>query len=124
MRKTTVPYLVEVRHLPERVEDPARFPFSLPFLKDYALDFRAPVTFFVGENGSGKSTLLEAIAALCRLPVSGGGRNELGDRHGPEEESTLARALQASFRQRPLDGYFLRAEFHAHFASLLDARRD
>jgi predicted ATPase len=36
----------------------------------------AVVTFFVGENGTGKSTVIEAIAALCRLPVSGGGRNE------------------------------------------------
>ena len=27
------------------------------------LQFRKPITFFVGENGSGKSTLLEAIAA-------------------------------------------------------------
>lgn len=26
------------------------------------LQFRKPITFFVGENGSGKSTLLEAIA--------------------------------------------------------------
>ncbi len=26
------------------------------------LEFRKPITFFVGENGSGKSTLLEAIA--------------------------------------------------------------
>jgi hypothetical protein len=32
----------------------------------------SPVTFFVGENGTGKSTVIEAIAALCKLPVSGG----------------------------------------------------
>ena len=30
--------------------------------------------------------------------------------------------LRPSFRRRPPDAYFLRAEFQAHFASLLDAR--
>jgi predicted ATPase len=87
------------------------------------LEFRGPVTFFVGENGTGKSTLIEAIAALSRLPVSGGGPNELADNHGPEFESALSKILRPSFRQQPRDGYFLRAEFHAHFASLLDARK-
>jgi len=65
---------------------------------------------------------LEALAALCRLPVSGGGRNELADKHGPEQDSPLAGALRPVFRKRPADGYFLRAEFLAHFASLLDIR--
>jgi predicted ATPase len=80
------------------------------------------VAFLVGENGTGKSTLLEAIADLCGFPVSGGGKNESADCHGLGEESALARALRPSFRRRPLDGYFLRAELLADFASLLDAR--
>jgi predicted ATPase len=32
--------------------------------------------------------------------------------------------LRPSFSRRPTDGYFLRAEFQAHFASLLDARKE
>src|SRR5262245_49944845 len=36
--------------------------------------------------------------------------------------NALARALRPSFRRRPPDAYFVRAEFQAHFASLLDAR--
>jgi predicted ATPase len=59
---------------------------------------------------------------VCRLPVSGGSRNELSGRHGPDTSSPLARALRPTFRQRPADAYFLRAEFQAHFASLLDQR--
>jgi predicted ATPase len=59
-----------------------------------------------------------------RLPVSGGGRNELAGHHGPDAVSPLAPALRPIFRRRPPDAYFLRAEFQAHFASLLDARRD
>ncbi|HVG26447.1 MAG TPA: AAA family ATPase, partial [Acidobacteriaceae bacterium] len=100
------------------------FPFNLPFVSSLNVVFRKPVAFFVGENGTGKSTLLEAMAVLCKLPVSGGGRNEASGTHGPERESALSRAIRPSFRQQPRDGFFLRAEFAAHFASLLDERRN
>lgn len=69
-----------LRHLALRSElaaDTTRFPLCVPSLSELDLPFTTSVTFFVGENGSGKSTLLEAIAELCRLPVAGGGRNEL-----------------------------------------------
>jgi predicted ATPase len=100
------------------------FPLSLPFVAQLNLSFPTPVTFFVGENGSGKSTVIEAIAELSGLRVAGGGRNELSGLHGPHRRSELAPALRASFSRRPRDGYFFRAEFQAHFASLLDERRD
>src|SRR5262245_55993622 len=116
------PYLTGVRVVPERLPEQRRFPFSLPFVAGLDLQLRSPVTFFVGENGSGKSTLLEAIAVLSRLPVSGGARSDLGAAHGPELESELSRVLRPAFVRQPSDGYFLRAEFHAHFASLLDQR--
>ena len=66
---------------------------------------------------------LASIAEACGLPVSGGGRNESAVRHGPEQHSALGSALRPSFSRRPRDGYFFRAEFQAHFASLLDERR-
>jgi predicted ATPase len=115
------PYLLGVRLKPERVPS-VEYPFNLPLVRSLDIQFRAPVTFFVGENGTGKSTVMEALAALCRLPVSGGSRHEVSANHGPEASSALAAALRPSFRRRPPDGYFLRAEFQAHFASLLDAR--
>jgi predicted ATPase len=121
--QSQVPYLLGVRLVPERLSSTDTFPFNLPFLPSLHLEFRSRVTFFVGENGSGKSTLLEAIASLCRLPVSGGGRNELSATHAPEKDSSLARVLRPSFRIQPRDGFFLRAEFAAHFASLLDDRK-
>lgn len=117
------PYLKRVTLRPEGVPDESRFPFNLPFVRDLDLTFTTAVTFFVGENGSGKSTLIEAIADLCRLPVSGGGRNELDAAHGPQRESELSPALRASFLRQPRDGYFFRAEFQAHFATLLEQRR-
>ena len=119
---STPPYLVRV-HLKEHAAESDEYPFSLPIVRGLDIEFASPVTFFVGENGTGKSTLIEAIAALCRLPVSGGGRNELSGTHGPETFSPLAGALRPSFRKRPSDAYFLRAEFQAHFASLLDQRK-
>jgi predicted ATPase len=108
--------------LKDGVTDSREYPFAIPTIRTLDIEFTAPVTFFVGENGTGKSTVIEAIAALCKLPVSGGGRNELAGNHGPDTSSSLARALRPSFRRRPPDAYFLRAEFQAHFASLLDAR--
>ena len=122
---TGVPYLERVSVRDEKTPEDGRgsFPFNLPFVDGLDLTFTTPVTFFVGENGSGKSTLIEAIAELCRLPVSGGGRNELGAGHGPEARSELAPVLRAAFRRQPRDGYFFRAEFQAHFASLLDQRK-
>jgi predicted ATPase len=116
------PFLAAVRVIPERVPPSEEHPYNLPFLQTLDLEFSSAVTVFVGENGSGKSTLLEAIAALSRLPVAGGSRNDLGSKHSPETESALAAVLRPSFHRRPTDGYFLRAEFQAHFASLLDAR--
>jgi predicted ATPase len=118
-----VPYLLGVKLAPERLPAEIVHPSDLPFMAGLDLSIQEPVTFFVGENGTGKSTLIEAIAALCRFPVSGGGRNELAAGHGPERDSSLSKVLRPSFRRQPRDGYFLRAEFQAHFASLLDARR-
>jgi predicted ATPase len=118
------PYLVGVSVVANRIERRDGYPFTLPFVSQLDLRFESPVTFFVGENGTGKSTLLEAIASLCRLPVSGGGRNELAARHGPDAVSPLAPVLRPAFRRRPPDAYFLRAELQAHLASLLDTRRD
>ena len=60
-------------------EKPATYPLDLPIVRELHIEFKTPLTFFVGENGCGKSTLLEAIADLCRLPIQGGGRTELDD---------------------------------------------
>jgi predicted ATPase len=120
---SAAPYLVRLQ-LKEEAAIGHDYPFHLPQIRSFDVEVTSPVTFFVGENGTGKSTVIEAIAALCRLPVSGGGRHDLADQHGPERRSALAWALRPSFRRRPRDAYFLRSEFQAHFATLLDQRSE
>ena len=100
-----------------------RFPFSIPWFANFALEFRTAVTFLVGENGSGKSTLIESLASLAGYPVCGGGTNDATSQYGPERHSELSQAMFPHFIKRPRDGYFFRAEFYAQFASLLDQRR-
>ncbi len=117
------PFLTQLLTKRDINPDTSVFPMSLPFARDLDLRLESVVTFFVGENGSGKSTLLEAIATLCNLPVGGGGRNELADLRSPHAASELAPYIRAGFRRRPKDGYFFRAEFQTHFATLLEERR-
>lgn len=117
------PFVSYVTLNPEAPIDTTKFPGNLRFVDQLHLDFDSPVTFFVGENGSGKSTLLEAIAVLAGFPISGGGTNEVGSRHGIDEESLLPNGLRMAFAKRPRDGYFFRADLQAHFASLLDQRK-
>ncbi len=86
------------------------------YLKDipalYGLDkleFRQPITFFVGENGSGKSTLLESVAVACGFNGEGGTKNYQFSTYEEEYElSRLIRLGKGAKRQRW--GYFLRAE--------------
>jgi predicted ATPase len=121
--KTKVPYLTGVELLPGRVDDWSMHPFRIPFVKGLHLEFTSPLTFLIGENGSGKTTLIEALADLCRLPIGGGGRTELADDLKNERpRSLLAGALRPSFRERPWDGYFVRAENLVRLADLLEQR--
>src|SRR5690242_12246104 len=109
MITSAAPYLVRLQ-IKEGAATGDDYPFHLPLIRNFDVELTSPVTFFVGENGSGKSTVIEAIAALSRLPVSGGGRQDLADHHGPERQSALAAALRPTFRRRPRDAYFLRSE--------------
>ncbi|MFJ9557969.1 AAA family ATPase [Nocardiopsis sp. NPDC101807] len=115
--------------IPEGLDtpDPSVWPYSIPavgrLLSD-PLDFRAPVTFLVGENGSGKSTLVEGIAEAYGLDARGGraGRKyannrpktPLGERLRLDLTQRGARQMSAGRRART--GYFLRAETTFGFA--------
>lgn len=95
---------------------PNRWPFDLPCVRaiaDHGLEFRSPVTFFVGENGSGKSTIVEAIAEAYGIDVRGGHGNRkyssaLGP--GPLGEVLQLRRTTPTASKRRSAGFFLRAE--------------
>jgi len=73
------------------------------------LQFRKPITFFVGENGSGKSTLLEAIAISYGFNPEGGTRNyHFATKDTHSELCGAIRLIRNPSKARW--GYFLRAE--------------
>jgi predicted ATPase len=85
------------------------FPFSIPAVRFLErIEFRHPVTFFVGENGTGKSTLLEGMATAMNAIAVGG--------DDVEHDSTLdavrqlADHLRLEWRKKTARGFFLRAE--------------
>lgn len=73
------------------------------------LQFRKPVTFFVGENGSGKSTLLEAIAIAYGFNPEGGSLNYRFSTHDDYSELCDAITIGKGVRDKNR-GFFLRAE--------------
>ena len=94
-----------------------QYPFTLPAVRHLdELQFRGPVTFFVGENGSGKSTILESIAVAAGLNAEGGSRNfRFTTRATHSNLSDYVRLVRAP--RRPRDSYFLRAETFYNVAS-------
>ena len=73
------------------------------------LDFKKPITFFVGEKGSGKSTLLEAMAIAHGFNPEGGTKNYAFATYDTHSELYNAIRISKSYRKEKW-GYFLRAE--------------
>lgn len=95
--------------LKEKRARPTDYPFTLPIVQNLTkIEFKANVTFFVGENGCGKSTLLEAIAAGMKSIAVGSA--------DIQADSTLLAARELSKHltfirnQPPKRGFFFRAE--------------
>lgn len=88
---------------------PAGYPFTLPLVQAQpALEFTAPVTFFVGENGSGKSTLLEALACAIGSVTAGASPVQRDPTLAPARE--LAKHTRLRWTKKTKRGLFLRAE--------------
>jgi predicted ATPase len=101
-----------------------QYPFSLPIIKNLKeITFPTQVTFFVGENGTGKSTILEALAHKAGFGAEGGSKNI---NFTTSEEKTylgsqrLSEQLTLSWRMKPRNGYFFRAESFFNVANYID----
>ncbi len=104
--------------------DTTQYPFSLNIIKNLQdIHFPTKVTLFVGENGTGKSTILEAIAHNAGFGAEGGSKNISFKTSTDSVYSgtrKLADYMTLSWRQKPLDGYFFRAESFYNVANYLD----
>jgi len=112
-------HLKRVDLIQDRFPTGDQYPFNMEILqRTSALEFSAPITFFVGENGSGKSTLLKAI---CR-------RSGI---HMWEEEKRpsliknlhwdkLHLALDLHWSNGTVPGSFFSSDIFRNFAQVLD----
>jgi predicted ATPase len=113
-------YLNSLSFASGSVTDWDSYPFCVPTIRHLRnLELHPKVTFFVGENGSGKSTLLESIAEKLGFRADGGSRVKNLYQH--EYESPLTPLLTLSkTSNKPMDGFFLRAESFYNWATELD----
>lgn len=94
------------------------FPFNIPIIRDFTtLEFKSPVTIFVGENGTGKSTLLEGLATKIGLPVVGGESSEYDI--SLEHARQLSDHLKLTWSINKHRGFFLRAEDFFNFVRMI-----
>ena len=104
--------------------DFSAYPFLLPIIKKLTdITFPTQVTFFVGENGTGKSTILEAIAHKAGFGREGGSRNinfTTAHQTYSEQIEKFASSLTLSWRKKPKDGYFFRAESFFNLANYIE----
>lgn len=102
-----------------------QYPFSLPLIQNLkTITFPTQVTFFVGENGTGKSTILEALAASIGFGPEGGSKH-ISFKTAEEKQYTgsqlLAEHITLSWRMKPTNGYFFRAESFFNLANYLES---
>ena len=115
-----LPYLQRIGLKQEKIEDPERYPFSLPAVQALeGLKFSPTVTFIVGENGSGKSTIIEAIAVAMGFNPEGGTKNfSFGTRGSHSDLHDYLRIARST--TNPKDGFFLRAESFFNVATNIE----
>jgi len=112
-------HLERVTLFPEKYPTDKQYPFNLPIFRETrSIEFRSPVTFFIGENGVGKSTLLEAISRVCNIHIW---RSVEGRRfeNNPYEEA-LSKCIEAQWKNGRVPGSFFSSLSHRDFSRALD----
>lgn len=118
------PILDKVKIDSDKITDSSKYPFSLEIIKNLKeITFPTRVTFFVGENGTGKSTILETIATKAGFGREGGSKNinfNTADEGYGNQIAEFSSAMTLSWRKKPRDGYFFRAESFFNLANHID----
>lgn len=93
----------------------AGYPFNIRVLREAGhIDFKTPVTFFVGDNGTGKSTLLRAMTRKCGIFIWG----ERKDMSRNEER--FLEALSIEWTDGPVPGSLFSSELFFNFSRIVD----
>ncbi len=94
--------------------------YNLSVIRNFKkIEFKKPITIFVGENGLGKSTLIEAIATKWGFNAEGGSVNfNFKTRSTESDLNQYIKTVKGPYR--PKDGYFLRAESLYNVASNIE----
>ena len=94
--------------------------YDLSLIKNFKkIEFKKPITIFVGENGLGKSTLIEAIATKLGFNAEGGSRHfNFKTRQTESDLNKYIKIIKGPYRAK--DGYFLRSESLYNVASNID----
>lgn len=100
------------------------FPFTVPVIRSLSeIQFKAPVTFFVGENGSGKSTVMEALACAVESITVGSESVKTDKTLAPVRK--LAKYFKLAWSRRTRKGFFMRAEdFFGYARSMRETREE
>ena len=103
--------------------DGGDFPFTVPVIRSLAeIQFKASVTFFVGENGSGKSTVMETLACAVESITVGSESVKTDKTLAPIRR--LARYFKLAWTKRARKGFFMRAEDFFGYAHSMRATRE
>jgi predicted ATPase len=112
-------YIDNVTILKERFPTNKYYPFNIKlFSNTKNIDFKTPITFFIGENGTGKSTLIKAMAKKCGIHLwEGVDRSKY---QYNKYEDLLYKCIDISWIGKTVPGSFFSAEFFRNFAEILD----
>lgn len=112
-------HLTKVILHPEKYPTSKYYPFNLDiFRKTGGIEFKTPVTFFVGENGSGKTTLLRAICRRSNIFIwedTSRNRYEVN----PYEEE-LYKYIDVEWTDSFVPGSFFSSQIFQDYARFLD----
>ena len=96
-----------------------QYPFHLPVLENInEIQFKTPITFFIGENGCGKSTLLRAMALNAGIYIWQGIQRTRYDNNPYEND--LYKYIDITWNDGKVTGSYFGAQHFYNFSQLID----